>query len=100
MKKLNLGLIAVLLIAGYFIFTNTLYYPQSPIINLSKKVILHKLNDSNEDVVMLTKEDDRTWYITRSNNNGNLDTDEKIKKMISLKGWSFKDKEGSGLFFE
>lgn len=100
MKKMILGLIAILLITSYILFANKLYYPQSPVDNLSAKDILHKLDDSNEDVVMLSKEDKITWYITRSNNNGILDTDEKIKQMMSNKGWYFKDKEGSGLIFE
>lgn len=100
MKKVNIGLIALLLIVGVFIVYNKLYYPQSPINNLSVKEILHKFDDSSEDVVMLSNEDNRTWYITRSNKEGIVGADEKIKKMISLKGWSFKHKDGSGLIFE
>ena len=100
MKKISLALITAILMAGLFIFVNKLYYPQSPIDNFSAKEILDKLNDSNEDVVKLSKQDNRTWYITRSNDNGILDTDEKIKKMVSTKGWAFKEKDGSGLFFE
>ena len=96
MKKISLGLIAAILIAGLFIFVNKLYYPQSPIDNFSTKAILDKLNDSKEDVVKVSKQDNRTWYITKSNDNA----DEKIKKMVSTKGWAFKGKDGSGLFFE
>lgn len=100
MKKIILGLIVILVIAGLFIVVNKLYYPQSPIEELSAKDILDRLNDSKDDVVMLAKEDHRTWYITRNNNNSIVDTDEKIKQMVRKKGWSFKEKEGSGLFFE
>lgn len=100
MKKIVLIVIGMFLIAGSFIVVNKLYYPPSPILHLSAKDILHTLNDSNEGVVMLTKEEDRTWYITRSNNNGIEKADEKIKEMVRSRGWSFKDKEGSGLIFE
>lgn len=100
MKKIFLVLTGMLLIAGFFIVFNKLYYPKSPIDHLSAKDVLHILNDSNEDVVMLSKEDERTWYITRSNNNGIEKADEKIKEMVRSRGWSFKGKDGSGLFFE
>lgn len=49
---------------------------------------------------MLSKEDNWTWYVTRSNNNGILEADKKIKEMISKEEWTFKDKDGSGLIFE
>ncbi|MFJ7951727.1 hypothetical protein ACIQZG_09390 [Lysinibacillus sp. NPDC096418] len=100
MKKIISGLVAILLVAGTYIFANKLYYPQSPIEHLSAKDILHKLRDSNEDIAMLSKEDNWTWYVTRSNNNGILEGDKKIKEMISKKGWAFKDKNGSVLSFE
>ena len=41
-------------------------------------------------------EGEAIWYITRSDGN----VDEKIKKMITAQGWTFKEKEGAGLFFE
>ncbi|MED4531588.1 hypothetical protein ABET51_18695 [Metabacillus fastidiosus] len=100
MKKILLGIIAIIAILGLLIFVNKWYYPQSPVDNLSQKEILNKLNNSDEKVVLLSKEEDNTWYITKSNNNGILDADEEIKKMISSKGWSFKEKDGNGLFFE
>lgn len=100
MKKIVLVLTGMLFIAGVFIIVNKLYYPQSPIGHLFAKEILHTLNDSNDEVVKLTKEDNRTWYITKSNNNGIEEADAKIKEMLTSEGWSFKDKDGSGLFFE
>ena len=100
MKRILLGIFTFIFIAGLYTFVNKLYYPESPIDHLSAKEILNKLHNSNEDVVLLSKKNDVTWYITKSNNNGILDSDEKIKEMVNKKGWSFKEKDGSGLFFE
>ena len=100
MKKIVFILAGMLFIAGAFFVANKLYIPQSPINQLSGKKILHILNNSEDDVVELTKDDQRTWYITKINNNGIQEADTKIKKMLLSEGWSFKDKDGSGLFFE
>ena len=93
-------LTGILFTGGAFIIANKLYIPSSPINHLSGKEILHILNNSNEDVVELAKEEQRTWYITKINNNGIQEADTKIKNMLLSKGWAFKEKDGSGLFFE
>ena len=100
MKKIVLLLTIILFIAGIFIIGNKLYIPQSPIDHLSAKEILHTLNNSNEEVVKLTKENNQTWYITKSNNNGIEEADAKLVEILTSEGWPFKDKDGSGLFFE
>jgi hypothetical protein len=100
MKKIILGIITMILMAGVFIFVNQFYYPQSPIEDVTAKEILDKLNSSNEDVVEISKQADITWYVTKTGENGILDADEKIKEFLGSKGWTFREKNGSGLFFE
>lgn len=79
MKRVMLSLVAMIFIVAMFIFVNKLYYPKSPIAQLSAKGILEKLDDSKEDVVMLATEKERTWYITRSDRNGMVVAEGKIK---------------------
>lgn len=100
MKKIILVVTGILFIAGIFILVSKLYDPPSPIPHFSAKEILHTLDDTNDEVIMLTKEDNQTWYMTKSNNNGVEEADAKIKEMLTSKGWSYKDKDGSGLIFE
>lgn len=83
-----------------FIFVNKSYYPSLPIDNLSAKEAIEKLENSDNKVVEIAIEGDTIWYITRTENQGVLIADENIKQMVGSKGWEFKEKDGSGLFFE
>ncbi|MFJ7730316.1 hypothetical protein ACIQXF_00345 [Lysinibacillus sp. NPDC097231] len=100
MKKVlvtfTLGTISILVIA--FVFHHKLYYPSLPIENISKKEVVEKINNSDKQIVKLTNENSREWYITSERNQSEVD--EIIKKMVSQNGWTFVQKEGSGLFFE
>ena len=98
MKKLLIVFGVIFLIYGVFVFYNKLYYPPLPIENLSKKEVLDKLNDSNEQIVHLSKENNYEWYIINERNMASAD--EMIKKLVSKNGWVFKQKDGAGLFFE
>ena len=100
MKRIGIILFIVAVIAVVFIFVNKTYYPSLPIENLSAKEVIGKLENSNEKIVEIATDDDSIWYITRSGNAGILTADENIKQMISSNGWEFKEKDGSGLFFE
>ncbi|WP_028391980.1 hypothetical protein [Bacillus cihuensis] len=96
MKKMIVFVVSVLFIA-VFVFNNKLFYPPLPMENLSKKEAVELLNDSNKEIVKLASENGYEWYITRS---AQSIADENIKKMLSQNGWLFKQKDGSGLFFE
>lgn len=98
MKKalLVIGLIIILL--GTFIYFNKLYYPPLPIENLSKKEVIKRLTDTDQEIVPLSNENDKQWFII-SERNASI-ADELIKEMVMQDGWTFTQKEGSGLFFE
>ncbi|MBS4207301.1 hypothetical protein [Bacillus sp. FJAT-50079] len=100
MKKIGVILGIVIVMIGVFIFVNKSYYPHLPIEHLSAKEVIEKLEESDRKVVEIASEDEAIWYITRSENQGISIADEQIKEMIGSKGWIFKEKEGSGLFFE
>ncbi|MEQ2528460.1 hypothetical protein WMO40_17380 [Bacillaceae bacterium CLA-AA-H227] len=96
MKQVGIVLGIVVVIVAVFIFVNKLYYPSLPIDNLSAKEAIKKLENSDEKIVEVATDNDSIWYITRSQS----EVDESIKQMIGSNGWEFKEKEGSGLFFE
>ena len=98
MKKLLILIVVILLIYGVFVFYNKHYYPPLPIDNLSKKDVIDKLNDSDEQSVYLSKENNYEWYLINERNMASAD--EIIKELISKNGWVFKQKDGGGLFFE
>ena len=98
MKKLLIVIGVMLLIYGVFVFYNKLYYPPLPIENLSKKEALDKLNDSDEQIVHLSNENNYEWYIINERNMASAD--EMIEELVSENGWVFKQKDGAGLFFE
>ena len=100
MKKVVFIFGIVIVIIAVFIFVNKSYYPPLPIENLSAKEVIGKLENSDNKVVEIAVEDDTIWYITRTDNEGILIADENIKQMIGSNGWEFKEKDGSGLFFE
>ena len=82
---------------GAFVFSNKLYYHTLPIENITKKEVVEKLNDSNEQI-KLSDENGNEWYIV-SERNTNV-ADEIIKDMAIQHGWIFKQKDSSGLFFD
>jgi len=100
LKRVGFISAIVIVILVVFIFVNKLYYPSLPINNLSAKETIEKLENSDSKVVEIAVEGDTIWYITRTDNQGVLIADENIKQMIGSKGWEFKEKDGSGLFFE
>ena len=93
---LVIGLITILF--GTLIYSNKLYYPSLPIENMSKKEVIKKLNDTDQKIVPLTNDNDKQWFIISERNIS--EADEMIKEMVMQKGWTFTQKEGSGLFFE
>ena len=100
MKKAVFIFGIVIVIIVLFICIKKAYYPPLPIDNLSAKEVIGKLKESDNKVVEIAVEDDTIWYITRTENEGILTADENIKQMIGSSGWEFKEKDGSGLFFE
>ena len=66
---------------------------------LQKKRLI-KLKVSDNKVSEIAVEGDFIWCITRSEKKGISIADENIKQMVVSNGWEFKQKDGSGLFFE
>lgn len=83
-----------------FVFVNKLSYPSLPVDGLSAKEAINKLKESDNEVAEIAVEGDSIWYITSSENRGISTADENIKQMVGSRGWEFKQKDGSGLFFE
>ena len=100
LKKIGFIIGIMIVIIAMFIFVNNSYYPSLPIANSSAKEVIGKLEESDSKIVEIVVEDDTIWYITRTDNQGILLADENIKQMIGSNGWEFKEKDGSGLFFE
>ncbi|RDU38258.1 hypothetical protein DRW41_01420 [Neobacillus piezotolerans] len=96
-KKVLAGLLA-LFAAGVILFYSKMYYPPLPIKHLSKKEVFEKAHGTNGQIVKLSFENNYAWYIS---NERNMEiTDEAIKELITSYGWTFFQKEGSGLFFK
>lgn len=98
MKKALLTVGIIILLVGIFIFYNKLYLPPLPIENLSKKTVIEKINDSETRMVKLSNENGKEWYGIKGENISVAN--EMIKKMLNQNGWTFKQKDGNGLFFE
>ncbi|PID25466.1 hypothetical protein [Sporosarcina sp. P7] len=100
MKWIGMIVAVLVVMVSVWIVVNKSYYPSLPIENLSAKEVIRQLTDSDRKIVEIAAEEDSAWYITRSQNKGISIADETIKEMIGSRGWAFKAKEGSGLFFE
>lgn len=98
MKKVLLAIGLTIIFVVVFVFYNKLYYPLLPIENMSKKEVIEKLNESDKQIVKLSNENGQEWYIVSERNTSVAD--EIIKEMVSQNDWVFKQKDGSGLFFE
>ncbi|AST91259.1 MULTISPECIES: hypothetical protein [Sutcliffiella] len=92
------GIVLVVLIV--IVYINKLYYPSLPIDGVSAKEVINKLQKSDSKFVQIAEKDNLVWYITPTENQGILVADERIIKFLESSGWIFKEKEGSGLFFE
>lgn len=93
-------LVAIIAVYAVYVFVNKLYYPPLPISGISAKETIDILQKSESKVAEIAKEGDSIWYITRIENRGIMDAEEAIKQMVFSEGWEFKEKDGSGLFFE
>ena len=100
MKKAGIILGIAIVMITMFLFVQQIYHPPLPIDTISAKEVIKKLEESDSNIVELVEEDEHIWYITKTEGKGTLTTDESIKEMIGAKGWTFKEKDGSGLFFE
>ena len=98
MRKLLAALGLLIVIVGAFIFINKFYYPSLPMESISKKEAFEKGNNSDNGLVKLAEESGYEWYIVSKQNIS--ETDELIRETASQHGWTFIQKEGSGLFFE
>ena len=101
MKQVGFMLfIVIIIIPTVFIFVNKLYYPSLPMEDLSAKEAINKLKESDSNIAEIAVVGDSIWYITSSEGKGILNADERIKQLVISNGWEFKQKDGSGLFFE
>ncbi|MFJ5563498.1 hypothetical protein [Lysinibacillus xylanilyticus] len=98
MKKVLLTIGIIIFLVGAFVFYNKLYLPSLPIENISKKTVIEKINDSETKMVKLSNENGQEWYVIKERDTSVAD--EMIKEMLDQNGWTFKQKDGNGLFFE
>lgn len=92
MSVVLIGIAAI----AIFIYFNQVRYPALPAdVESTPKEAVQKLNESNQPLVQISKDDEATWYIMK-----NEDVNEQIKQLISSKGWVFKEIDGNSLFFE
>lgn len=98
MKKVLLTIGIIIFLVGVFVFYNKLYLPQLPIENISKKTVIEKIKDSETQMVKLSNENGLEWYVIKERDTSVAD--EMISEMLDQNGWTFKQKEGNGLFFE
>ncbi|WP_404349375.1 hypothetical protein LG311_02705 [Sutcliffiella horikoshii] len=95
-KRLSIiSLIAIILVI--VAYNTRFYYATLPIESVSKKEVLHSINDSSEPIVLFANEDGYDWFITRSNQGEYRET---FKEMLDEHGWEFEYQDGSGYFFE
>ncbi|MED4402585.1 hypothetical protein ABET41_09690 [Metabacillus fastidiosus] len=97
MKKWLLLVGVVIIVISIVAFNSKFYYPSLPVNSVSKREVLESLNDSSKEIVKIAEENGYDWFITR-NEQGKAY--ENLKRMVSEKGWQFKNQEGSGFFFE
>ncbi|MFC9540202.1 hypothetical protein ACFTQ7_10000 [Lysinibacillus sp. NPDC056959] len=98
MKKVLLTIGIIIFLVGAFVFYNKLYLPPLPIENISKKTVIEKIKDSKIQMVKLSSENGQEWYVIKERDTSVAD--EMIREMLDQNGWTFKQKEGNGLFFE
>lgn len=88
-------LIGIVLLA-IIIYFNQLRYPALPAdVESTPKEAVQKLNESDQPLVEISKDNEATWYIMK-----NEDVNKQIQDLISSKGWIFKNIDGNSLFFE
>lgn len=96
-----LGLVvAIIAVYAIYVYVNKLYYPPLPISGISAKEVIDVLKESDSKMVEIFEEGDSIWYIINIENKSFMEADETIKQMVVSEGWEFKEKDGSGLFFE
>ncbi|MFB9329375.1 hypothetical protein ACFFSY_25845 [Paenibacillus aurantiacus] len=82
-------------IAGV-IFWSKSYYPPLPFDSVSRKEALAIIRQAPSGALVKVAEDARfDWYLTETR-----DASAKVKRWFADRGWTFKDQEGAGLFFE
>lgn len=96
MKTRWILFIAAIIAVTIFIFITKWNYSPLPIDSISSKEAIQKLNESDQELVELSKDNNINWYIIKNS----PDVDNKIKQFISNNGWEFKEKDGNGLFFK
>ncbi|MFC4098066.1 hypothetical protein [Paenibacillus xanthanilyticus] len=91
----GLLLLCLAAIAGMILWSKS-YYPPLPFDSVSRKEALAIVRQAPADTLAKVGEDARSdWYLTRTS-----DAKEKVKRWFAERGWTFKDQEGAGLFFE
>ncbi|MBB4825567.1 hypothetical protein HNO89_002803 [Sporosarcina luteola] len=79
-----------------FLIINKVHYPSPPIDSITPKEIVNKLNESNQQLVEISKDSSGTWYVI----NNLKEVNKIVEDFISEKGWSLSKIEGNSLFFE
>ncbi|OMF24508.1 hypothetical protein BK133_22495 [Paenibacillus sp. FSL H8-0548] len=89
-------LIAAILI-GIFVSSKS-YYPDLPIDSVSKREVIAMINQSSEAMVKITEEGGNAWYIMQREQGAAVN--DSLKKLMTDKGWEFKEQMGAGFIFE
>ncbi|WP_210367863.1 hypothetical protein [Bacillus sp. REN3] len=89
-------LVGIVLLA-LFIFFNQLRYPALPAdIESTPKEAVQKLNESDQPLVEISKDNEATWYIMKNSE----DVNKQIEELVSSKNWVYKEADGNSLFFD
>ena len=89
-------MLAIALVFGVFIYKEV-HNPALPIKSVSKKEVIHKVNESPEDIVKIADEDGYQWYIAEKKGDETYDN---LKKIMKEKGWSYKKQDDSRFVFQ
>lgn len=93
---LTLFLLAVLVFIGLGIYTSKAHYPELYFEGGSKKDVIEKLKNSNDELVELANVDGFNWLGFKGNA---LDGRNKIIKQMESQGLKYEYYEGNGIFF-
>ncbi|MED1467114.1 hypothetical protein [Bacillus salipaludis] len=87
----------VLVLFGVILTYSKVYYPPLPINSVSKSEVFNKVKKSNGNIVKITEEKSYQWHISEMNQGRAY---KNLKKLMTDKGWSFKEQVGSGFVFK
>ncbi|MDR6999090.1 hypothetical protein [Neobacillus niacini] len=93
--KILIGVVILVLfvIAALFLLQHKEPFPVN---SISTSEAIDKLEQSKDDIVLVTTHNNKNWYLTLNDKGKGQ---EKFIETIESQGWKFDEQEGSGLFF-